>query len=69
MVFRAARVLPLVMPLTRTAVTPKKIQTPEQGFLHTEKTKTQCVKDASIPALQPHDTFEEDFPIEYRYRR
>ena len=67
MVFRAASVLLLVVPLTQ-AVTPKKIQTPEQGFLHTEKTKTQCVKDASAPALQPHDTFEEDFPIKYRYR-
>ena len=70
MVFCAASVLLLVVLLTQAAVTPKKIQTPEQGFLHTEKTKTQCVKDAvRVPALQPHDTFEEDFPIEYRYRR
>ena len=69
MVFRAASVLLLVVPLTQAVTKTTKIQTPEQGFLHTEKTKTQCVKDASVPALQPHDTFEEDFPIEYRYRR
>ena len=67
----ALRILAIlaVIAVSAHAVAQKKIQTPEQGFLHTEKTKTQCVKDASVPALQPHDTFEEDFPIEYRYRR
>ena len=71
MAFRAASVLLLVVPLTQAVTKTTKIQTPEQGFLHTDKTKTQCVKDAvRVPALQPHHTFEEDFPIEcVRYRR
>ena len=54
----ALRILAIlaVIAVSAQAVTPKKIQTPEQGFLHTGKTRTQAQSNT--------DTV---LTIEYRY--